>query len=160
MKKNNENYLSLTSIAAKKPVYQSIIINDNKNEDIKPPSKYSRLLSERNSQFRASRISKESKNNYNLQEPIIPERRMMISGDKLYRDPSELRGGKKYSPRAEDIEDRDWRRRKIRDKAAELLVRVKSQNYLSGYGGDYLQYWYFKQKNCYPMVYPETKSYK
>ena len=65
---------------------------------------------------------------------------MMISGDKLYRDPSELRGGEKYSPRAEDIEDRDWRRRKIRDKAAELLVRVKSQNYLSGYGGDYLQY--------------------
>lgn len=64
----------------------------------------------------------------------------MISGEKVFREPHEIREGKKYSPRAEDIEDRDWRRRKIRDKAAELLIRVKSQNYLGGYGSDYLHY--------------------
>ena len=33
MKKNNENFPSLTSIASKKPVYQSIIINENKNRE-------------------------------------------------------------------------------------------------------------------------------
>jgi hypothetical protein len=87
MKKNNENFSSLTSIASKKPVYQSIIINENKNEESKPNNnKYSRLLSDRNSQFRASHISKDSKNNYNpIQEPVLVDRRAVNSGDKLYR---------------------------------------------------------------------------
>lgn len=32
----------------------------------------------------------------------------------------------------EETQSRDWRRQKIREKAAQLLQRVKSQNYMGG----------------------------
>lgn len=58
MKKNAENCLTLTSIAAMKPVYQSIIINENKSEEARLNNKYSRLLANRDLEYKTSRLSK------------------------------------------------------------------------------------------------------